>query len=82
MPARHDRGTVLREPLDRGDGRDDAQLVGDGTVGQRHVEVGADQDAQIAYVSEVLQAREVSRHVTGAGYAAPMNSTRSIKRFE
>ena len=50
-----DRGALLLQPLDGGQRGADAEVVGDGPVLDRHVEVGAEQDAPAVERREVLQ---------------------------
>ena len=63
MTGAHHGGTARREPLDGGQRRLDAEIVGDGAGVvrplHRHVEIGANQDALSRHIAEVFQHRKL-----------------------
>jgi hypothetical protein len=50
---------LLLEPVQGGQGRSDAQVVGDRPVAEGHVEVGADEDSLALEVAQVLELGDV-----------------------
>ena len=76
------------QPLDRRERGSDAEVVGDLAAVERHVEVGAHQDALPVDVGQVFEKGELHRmggcHWFAACHwlAAPTMSARSTSRFE
>src|SRR5262249_61540536 len=66
---------ALEDPAQRGQRRIDARGVGDGAVLERHVEVGADEDALAGDVEVVQQPHEAQRLL-------PTSRDTSRMRFE
>ena len=64
MGAGRDGGTTTGEPLDRGERGTDAEIVNDLAVGDRDVEVGAQQDSPTIDVAEVLEGGNAHGSVT------------------
>jgi hypothetical protein len=53
-----DGGVVLAEPLERREGRGDAQVVGDDAVLERDVEIDPHEDALSALERKILETRD------------------------
>jgi hypothetical protein len=78
MTGAHDNGSLLPEPLDGGQCRFDAEVVGDGAILDRHVEVGAHEDAFAVDRRQVLQQGQAGH----LWLAAPTMAVSSASRFE
>ena len=58
MGGDHERGAPVEELTERGNGRADPHVVGDPAALERHVEVGADEDAGAGDVAEIVERAE------------------------
>ena len=74
----HDRRAPLEELGERRHARSDPGVVGDHAVGERDVQIQADEDAPSRDVAEVVERSEAHRPYS----ERPTRSTRSTRRFE
>jgi len=81
VTACHDLGASLLQPFEGGQGSFDAQIIGDRSVAQGHIEVNAHQHTLAVEVTKIFETGH-ARSVTHAVAAAPSSPTKSTMRFE
>ena len=84
MRGEHERGAALPELAERGQGRGDPRVVGHRAAVERHVEVGADEDARAVDVAEVVERAKRHEDAIARRIRAwtPTRAATSTSRFE